>query len=517
LFFGEPGHDYWGSRLSGSPPLYYSVYPGLLALALLGSLRRPREPVEKWGWALVAVGAFAALGGWNPLVFWILRLPAAASLRYPVKGLLLVAVGGALLCAVALERCRERRARVRVGKSLGVLAVLLALLLAVVSLRPDWIAGGALFPLEPTLATASLARWRALFVASLALAGGLAVLVLRIGRWRWATVALVALHVGSQALLLRPLADTDDAAAYRLPPPALDLLQPGDRVLQACALLAGCGPGRMEDLPDTGVRWLQRRAWTDLHPLGGAGFGVRYAFNTSPEGLDTLLPSATRSALDDLSDAQLLRLLAASSVDVLLLNRPIDPALADAVRLRGEVDTLGSRLWVYEVAGVAAEERLVAGVEGADLRSVLGRILADDFDPHGTVVLPGYRGPSSRGPNGRVEAVSSGRESWSWSVDSSDGGLLVLGRAYLSLYEARVDDVPAEPLAVNAGQLAIPVPPGRHRVDLAVDRTPFRRALVAAAAGLVLLVLVGRFAAAHGGRREARGRPRGASGGESPG
>ena len=46
--------------------------------------------------------------------------------------------------------------------------------------------------------------------------------------------------------------------------------------------------------------WFQRRAWLELYPFVAAQFGVRNAYDVSPEGLDTVLVFAGQRALREL-------------------------------------------------------------------------------------------------------------------------------------------------------------------------------------------------------------------------
>ncbi|HEX2165332.1 MAG TPA: hypothetical protein VHM02_15420, partial [Thermoanaerobaculia bacterium] len=102
-----------------------------------------------------------------------------------------------------------------------------------------------------------------------------------------------------------------------------------------------------------------------------------------------------------------------------------------------------------------------------------------------------------------VHVLAADAESLTADVSSPSGGLLVWRQAWLPIYRATVDGLPVPTLAANLHHLALPVPPGRHRVHLAPDRRPLHLALLAAGLGaLTLLVL------AAPRRRPATGRPR---------
>jgi hypothetical protein len=90
----------------------------------------------------------------------------------------------------------------------------------------------------------------------------------------------------------------------------------------------------------------------------------------------------------------------------------------------------------------------------------------------------------------RVHVLTETAESLVADVDSPAGGLLVWRQAWLPIYRATVDGVPAVPIAANIHHLAVPVPPGHHRVILATDRRPLTYSLLAAALGLLTLLLL---------------------------
>ncbi|MEO1082998.1 MAG: hypothetical protein AAFY88_02020, partial [Acidobacteriota bacterium] len=67
------------------------------------------------------------------------------------------------------------------------------------------------------------------------------------------------------------------------------------------------------------------------------------------------------------------------------------------------------------------------------------------------------------------------------------GGVLVTRRAWLPTYQATVNGEAVEPAVVNFHKLGVPVPPGNHRVELWIDRTPTRLSTAAAVAALLTL------------------------------
>ncbi|HVR30010.1 MAG TPA: hypothetical protein VMS86_10805, partial [Thermoanaerobaculia bacterium] len=232
LFFGRPDLGYWGEIVLGTVrPLFFSLYPGLVAVALLLASGRPRSRPARFAWSMVLVGGFLALGGWNPLMFYLYRLPQADALRYPVKALLLLAVGASILAGVGFERTvLAGRPRVLLRALAGV--ALVALVgwsgLAWWNAQAIEALGVRIAPTFPAAFAASeVARWRAalaLSVGAVAAAGALAAASRRAPRLAGSMILVV--HAASQIVLLRPLLVTDETAAYRTPSPALAYLDP---------------------------------------------------------------------------------------------------------------------------------------------------------------------------------------------------------------------------------------------------------------------------------------------------
>ncbi len=53
FFFGQPDLTFWGkSFFSNNLPLFVTLYPGVLALALIAVSGRPRTRAGWWAWAV---------------------------------------------------------------------------------------------------------------------------------------------------------------------------------------------------------------------------------------------------------------------------------------------------------------------------------------------------------------------------------------------------------------------------------------------------------------------------------
>jgi len=509
---------FWGvGFFAGKLPLFLSLSPGLLALGLVVASGRPRSRAAWWAWGWVAAGLFLAMGGYNPAARWLFKLPGAGLFRYPVKLWPLVAAGAALLCAIGFERtvgaalAGEGRVRLRplaivlavLGATLG--GVWLVLVLAparfdaiILALAPkDW---------TPFLAAAERARWLATTVASVGVA---AALLAAVGLCRTRPLAgaalLLAVHAAGQAYLLRSLAVTDDAALYRVAPPALRAV-PADAVVAHGEYLGLFGRSPRAVGPDNRAQWIIRQDHQALYPFSGVLQGLRYDLDRSPEGLESYLgrlaTGLVRRAPDD---ATRLRALSRWGIDTVILERPLrgvpprsDPATAV---LAGRLPGLIQPVFVYRLPHAAPRVLFAETILPVPhLNAARKLFLAPAFDPERQVILPGgedavapspadlaararKRRPGA--PAGRVRVLSRGPERVDLAVDSPVRGVVVLQRAQLPLWRATVDGAPAAVEPANLYRIGVRVPAGSHRLRLWVDRRPLWLSSAVAGLGLI--------------------------------
>ncbi len=494
FFFGRPDFSFWGSRFyGGNPPFFYSLFPGVLCLCLIALSGWPRRRAAIWAWAAAAGGLFFAAGAWNPIVRLLYHLPGASALRYPVKLWLVVAIGCSLLCALGFERLldggRRRLARIMAGAAVFYLAVWGLLLWS-----PPWVAA-SLRALdaerlnEATLARES-ARWSALCFLSLFTLALFALALLAGRKRRFATGAtLLAVHLVSQGFFLAALFDADDTEHYRRPPALLTSI-PEDSIVVHGGFRDLFGRQAISPLtafPDPRFFWLARRQAAQLYPFAGIAQGRRYELNHSPEGLDSFFSVSLAQAIQGMDDTRRLRLLAASGVDTLILDRELAP---DAMALARQVATApdsipgGIGTFVYRLPSAAAPVSLLGQVWRApQMNRALEILSSPDFDPQTAVVLPGV-GPESSAASGRLDVLSDEVEELEVTTSSKAGGVLLTQRAYLDLYRATIDGRPAPTVVANLHRLAVEVPPGEHRVRLWIDRRPTRIGWTAALLGV---------------------------------
>ncbi|HTQ78790.1 MAG TPA: hypothetical protein VMM92_02255, partial [Thermoanaerobaculia bacterium] len=416
FLFGRPDllgpGRFWGARFfTDVPPYYLSLYPGLLALALLAAAGRPRwglswrkrgieesaatSPMPQtmptpqiagvWASWSIAAGLFFALGRFNPLGRWLFDLPGGSSLRYPVKLWLPVAAGAALLAGLGFERllaAPEGLAGRRFRRVLLALALLLAALWLFLTLLP-----GLSLPWLRTLIPDSFLdafvaherqRWAGLCLLSLALlaALGLAARLLR-RHPQTGGALLLALHALGQVFFLQPLFASDAVVPYLVPPPALDLLPAGESVVHG-SFSSLFGPSDIEHgvFPEPHARWLERRAFYELYPMTGPLWHRRYELNVSPEGLDSFLTRMSQGAIKGSTDAERVRLLALWGVGRLLLERPLALDTPGA-RLLGRIPSFGAFLYVYAIENRAPDLYMASRVLEAPHLNAAYQLLTD--------------------------------------------------------------------------------------------------------------------------------------------
>ncbi len=493
--FGQPDLTFWGQRFfGGDPPLFYTLYPGLLALILVFSSRRPLSLRTRWAWGMVGVGLFLSLGAHNPLVGWLLAVPGLDLLRLPIKFWLLVAVGSGLLCGVSYQKLLEGSSTRRLIVSWAVLVAVYGFAWVVLSfwpqLVPDSLQPGSSGSNE--LADFERLRWAGLcFLALVSLA--VYALIWRLGRHRSAMMGalLLTVHSASQLFLLRPMLPTDEIEVYSSPPEILAEI-PEEAIVTHGKSNRLFGPVDVPVglYPDPSLKWLERQIFRELYPVAGSLAGRRYDFSISAEGLDSFLTRATAQSLIMLPDLDRVRLLAASGVDRLLLGRELDAEVGNEAELVSRRETIGGEIWVYRLTN-SVDEALFAGqvLRAPHLNAALSWITSEAFDPNKTAVLPDG-GEILDGPGGEATVLESGPESMTVQVEAHSAGVLVIQRAFLPIYKARANGTPAPIVAANMHRIGVELPAGSHRVEIWVDRRPFLISGLASLVGIVFMSLV---------------------------
>ena len=458
-----------------SLPLYFSLYPGLFAIAL-GGRRRPPA---------LAAGAMGLVDGSAR------RLPRAGRLE-PVHVLSLSAAAGGRACATRSRPGSWSRSAPRCwpgwvssGRSSRARGA------ACCALSPSWAAGA-------TAACVALTLWYRPVVAALAARitpsapsragerGGLSLarrapaVAARAGDRRRAGDGRAPRAAARRLLAARaPRRHTALSAAPddrhrrhrllsrpRLRPSPSSI--PAERIAHGCPISLGCELGGPGTYPDWRMSWFQRRAWLELYPFVAAQFGLRNAYDVSPEGLDTVLVFAGQRALREQNDAEALRLLAAASVDVVVHGPPggqLGAGPGAAARSRA-VDRRRS-LDLRDRATARPRRGWPAGCAAVRRGGSCSRCWRPISIPLATRSCLDDPPASEERGGGTATIESESRERLRIRTASATAGLLVLGRAWLPHYRARVDGAAAEPIQANFGQLALELPAGAaHRRDL---------------------------------------------------
>jgi hypothetical protein len=498
VMFGRPdsGGVWSGALFGGHPPIYFSLFPGLVvaALALAAGRARGRD-----GGALVAlalVGLALAYCRGTPLAWLFDRVPGGAVFRFPEKLLILPALGLALAAGAGLDRLVREGSVRRLARAAGALAVPLTAL---------WLgfgAGGAtaerwtLAALAPALDATTYGeerlRWAGLGLLGLAtLAGAVGLVALLRRRPAGAAFALLAVHAATQPFFLAPLVPTDDAGFYA-GRPALSAHVPREAVLVQGGVNDLFGKGydrhRPADLLSHRSAAFERLAFDELYGFAGMLEGRRYEFNFAPEGLDHFVVQAVGEGMEHFSDPQRVAVLRATGAEILLLHRDLDSADAGGARLREEVEGHGRTMRIYDLTDRLPELLVTGAVRFApNVNDALETIWEPDFDPAREAVIAG-EGEASSGAVGEARTRVDERERLEIDVDAPADGYLVLRRAYLPIWRAQVDGRPARPVIANLTRLAVAVPAGQHEVRLWISRAPLGWATAVAALALVAVM-----------------------------
>lgn len=516
-FGGDPGSlgagAHWQYRLHSGDLVYiwcvtFGIVP-LLAIVLAALRRDFWNHCTAWlaGGALLSL--LFALGSSLPFYWLLFSVGLLRRLRYPIKFYLLTSLCVALLAGFAVERLRGRR----IGRrEVAVLLAVVALYAVAFALAKE---GGPLDrAIEPFLkglaapapallpAIRASFRWDALFGLAGTVALGVTLFFPRPvgghGHLLGFATLLLALWWG---LPLFVWANEKDLAS---PPALLERIKGPGRVYISPSLpefnVLSSGTAHPQ-LPPR-VAKLARVQIEELIPSTAAPFGARYLFDADPDGsygYYNRLANEALSASTPIERSRLLRVYGARWV--LAEEREVYPFLRPITGLT----IAGRRLVLLEMPDPLSELRW-AGREfrRASLSGALELVRSGNFRPETDVVLPGR---SNRDAEGDVAPASLSLadikpDRASARIDAPAAGYLIFSRTYFSAWKARLDGRHVPVLVANARDLAVAIPPGRHRVEFEYDRKPFERGVfLHGAAFLTALV-----ACVAGRRRPARPR-----------
>lgn len=502
LFFGRPDVGaIWGKALfGGHPPIYFTLAPGWLALALAAAAGAPRRREGRGLAVLAGLATLVTFSGGTPIPGWLTALPGGQLLRFPEKAFLVAALALALAAGCGFERLVRGEGGRRVALALAaalLLAGALWLLFGVSALGGEPLFARLFGELDAHVAwSEGHMRWAGLSMFGTALVALLLTTLLALRRRPGlAGALLLALHAATQLAFLRPLLADDESAAYSRPPAIAGEIDPA-AVLAQGAVTDLFGTDDMSDLsalfPDRHIRWMFRNVWSELHSFSALAAGRRLEFDLSPEGLDSFVLAATAQGMKHFDDGRRIAVLRATGVERLLLARPLAPEGAGGARRLATMPGMVRPIHVYAVPAPLPEATLAGNlVRAPHMNAALEAIWTPGFDPATTAVVPGS-GPPVVASRGLARLVRSEREHVEVEIDSLSGGVLILRRAHLPIWRATIDGVPAPTVIAQLTRLAVEVPPGPHRVVLSISRWPLRLSSATALLALVALVVLWR-------------------------
>jgi hypothetical protein len=506
-FSGDPGAlgagGHWQYALHPGDLLYIwratlGVAPLLLFAAAALSLdfwdRRAR-----WLGTGAVVSLLFAFGSVLPPYRLLFSIDWMRRLRYPIKFYLLTTICVALLAGLAADFWSQRRAARRQAVLLGAAALLYGA--AWIAARPQGQLDRAVAPLLNGLKAdpgALLPAIRASFRGDALLGAAAAAVVAAaiVARRRMSS----GYPIGIATLLLAlpwglPLFVSADERDLERPPAILSSLTGSGRLYVSPAIpefnVLASGTAHSE-LPPR-VSQLARIQIEELVPATGAPFGVQYLFDEDPDGSYGFYNRLAGEVLTASSPVQARRLLRAFGARWTLEDE--SSRLPDSEPITGVV-IAGRRLVLSRIPRPIDELRWAGSAfERASLSGALELVRSEDFSPASEVVLPGRadRDPASKRSAAKLSVRLLAPDRAAADVDADGPGYAVLSRAYFPAWRSRVDGRPVPALVANGRDLAVPVPGGRHSIELEYDAAPFRLGVWIQAFALLLALALPPF------------------------
>ena len=475
-------------------PLLASLYLGLALLPLVAAAfaRRWRSAAL----ILAAIGAGAllvALGHHTALLAALLKIPLLRMFRYPSKAVVVTAFAWALLAGLGLDawlRGERGRGPVLAGIAGSLLAAGLA---AFVFLRPRTVAAAVLAPgVDGAAVLAPVAG--SMFFAAL-LAGAATVFATRPGRI--APCAVAALAVLDLAAAQRGLNPTAPAATLSRPPITLNAIErrPTTRIFAFSYEVQRADPplrrppmfdafrvtpGRHPDPAVARALGLQMY----LHSSVASRWGLATGYEADALGIGPReLLDLDMLLLDSEETPSFLRMMRLGAIDyVIALHREGLEELELVAVIPSPFDR---PVHVYRVPDPLARVFAVDTVRVLTGRAAQAALLDPGFDPRREAVLS--EGPSISGGGLRIETqlLDYAPDRIRAGVDATVPAYLVVVDAWAPGWRASVDGVAAPVVRANLAFRAVPVPPGRHLVELRYRPRSVRDGLVVS--GLAVL------------------------------
>ncbi|HEY4229994.1 MAG TPA: hypothetical protein VGO79_07460, partial [Thermoanaerobaculia bacterium] len=473
----------------------WSVTLGVIPLLLIAAaaLRRGFWSRKTAGLSVAAFGALLLSFGFAfPLYRLLYAIAPLRRLRYPIKFYLITSLCIALLAGLAADFAARRRAGRR---ELLLCGSLLAVFAAA------WVLSAPGGPILRWL-LARLGDSREPFAEAF-----------RIGVRGDAIAGLVSVALVALVLRVRPASPSAidpgyvfglltlfAALLWGLP---LFVTGPSEELSRRPALariVAGDGRLYAPDPPAPTLRSLEpeyprrlprvakvaRLQIQYLYPATGSPFGVASLFETDPDGsygFYNRIASEAAAASGPLERDRLLRLYGGRFA--------LAPEGGEhpLFRVKTGLSIGEERLLLFEDAHPLPELRWAGRLwRRRSLSGLLDLVRSEAFAPETDVALRGAadEAPSGAGSSARLAGAFTGPSSASADVDADGPGFLLFSRTFFPAWRARVDGASAPVLVANGRDLAVPVPAGRHRVEIRYDPAPFRTGVALQAAGLLV-------------------------------
>ena len=499
---GNPSIVGMEPRWLGEGPLLvyvWSVALGVIPLLLIAAaaLRRGFWSRKTAGFSVAALGTLLLSFGFAfPLYRLLYAIPPLRRLRYPIKFYLITSLCVAVLAGLAADFAGRRRAASNRRELLLCGAVLAVFAAAWLLSAPD----------------GPIARW---LLAHLGDSRTPFAEAFRIGVRGDALAGLVSVTLVALLLRLRPASTSAvdpgyvfglltlfAALIWGLP---LFVTGPSEELSRRPALarvVAGEGRLYAPDPPAPTLRSLEpefprrlprvakvaRLEIQYLYPATGSPFGVATLFETDPDGsygFYNRVASEAAAASSPLERDRLLRLFGARFA--------LAPEGGEhpLFRVKTGLSIGEERLLLFEDPHPLPELRWAGRLwRRRSLSGLLDLVRSEAFAPETDLALPGAadEAPSGAASSARLASAAAGPSSASADVDADGPGFLLFSRTFFPAWKARVDGASAPVLVANGRDLAVPVPVGRHRVEIRYDPKPFRAGVALQGAALLVAV-----------------------------
>ncbi len=476
-FHAATAPDFWVAAsfpwLRYFPALFVGVLPPLLAAAAGWSRRS-----APW-WVLAGAGTGGAV---------LFGIPTFASplgpqhVRFAVKFLALEVLALPPLVALGWERLAKAGEASRRRLALvGACPVLAVLLLAAF---PRLLARPLLAHAYPASAAALAEVPASTLSQRLALdAGALALPLVVFAAAPGAPLAsTAALATGGVAATWGLLA-SEPAELWQRPPPLARDLPSGTR-LAALAPAAAAPTGGAGKL----ARYRAMRA--ALLPNYPNRWGLATVLERGPDGLESARHELLAAAAATLPVAQRVRIAAALGAEVAI-------TLDELAGPRGEY-LGGVWRWRLEAAPQVYLARRVHPARGALAAAVT--LASPAFRPGQDAVIEGDGGVEEL-PGAAFSQLAGLPHRLAFEVQAPAKVLLVVQQSHMRSWRADIDGRRVPIVTVNGAMMGVWVPPGRHRVRLAIDLSPYHLGL-AGPLSVFLALLVTRRGAHHRALRD---------------